>query len=293
MRRLERDRRRAAKRLEARDHAEDLLIVEADRGLVDRGHRRRESRHDEGGGLVHRLDQVVDVAQPRDPGLRAAADARKVGEPERPGLADRVAGQADALALHDLAADLDHVGRVSCLRGCLLGRQHFLLGHHLADIGIERRRREDECADPGNEWNRHDALVPPCSPGVATANSGESGPVAGPWGRVSLSVIGPVVQARDPEDEADQEEEREHGRRHHLRGKAKGGGEGVRRVVTNDAVDMPVLAKPGAHVAHQPHQPGERDRDEDQHVPARSPESCPSAPRRSSARRGTEKDRWR
>ena len=34
--RLERDRRRAAKSLEVRDHAEDLLIGEADRRLVDR-----------------------------------------------------------------------------------------------------------------------------------------------------------------------------------------------------------------------------------------------------------------
>ena len=42
--RLQRDSRRAAKRLEVRDHAEDLLIGEADRRLVDWGHRRRKSR---------------------------------------------------------------------------------------------------------------------------------------------------------------------------------------------------------------------------------------------------------
>ena len=36
---------------------------------------------------------------------RATGDPREVGEPERPGLADRVAGQAQSLALHDLAAD--------------------------------------------------------------------------------------------------------------------------------------------------------------------------------------------
>ena len=100
--RLQRDGRRAAKRLEVRDHAEDLLIGEADRRLVDRGHRRRESRHDVGGRFVHRLGEVLDVAQARDAGLRADIDAREVGEPERPRLADRVAGQAESLALHDL-----------------------------------------------------------------------------------------------------------------------------------------------------------------------------------------------
>ena len=42
--RLQRDGRRAAKRLEVRDHAEDLLIGEADRRLVDGRHRRGESR---------------------------------------------------------------------------------------------------------------------------------------------------------------------------------------------------------------------------------------------------------
>ena len=93
---------------------------------------------DEGGRFVHRLGEVLDIAQARDAGLRADIDAREVGEPERPGLADRVAGQAESLALHDLAADLDHVGRgqVAC-QGRLLGRLHFLLRHHLADVGIE------------------------------------------------------------------------------------------------------------------------------------------------------------
>ena len=93
VRRLQRDRRRAAKSLEVRDHAEDLLIGEADRRLVDRGHRRRESRHDEGVGFVHRLGEVLDIAQARDAALRAGADPLEVGEPERPGLADRVAGR--------------------------------------------------------------------------------------------------------------------------------------------------------------------------------------------------------
>ena len=109
--RLERDRRRAAKSLEVRDHAEDLLIGEADRRLVDRGHPRIESRHDEGVGFVQRLGEVLDIAQARDAGLRADIDPLEVGEPKRPRLADRVAGKAETLALHDLAADLDHVGR--------------------------------------------------------------------------------------------------------------------------------------------------------------------------------------
>ena len=95
MSRLQRDGRRAAKSLEGRDHAEDLLIGETDRRLVDGRHRRRESRHDEGGGLVHRLGEVLDIAQARDAGLRPGTDSREVGEPERPGLADRVAGEAD------------------------------------------------------------------------------------------------------------------------------------------------------------------------------------------------------
>ena len=160
--RLQRDRRRAAKRLEVRDHAEDLLIGEADRRLVDRGHRRRESRHDEGGRFVHRLGEVLDIAQARDAGLRADIDPREVGEPERPGLADRVAGQAESLALHDLAADLDHVGRgqVACQRRSP-GRLHFLLRHHLADIGIEPGRREDEGADPDDERDPHDVRLVP------------------------------------------------------------------------------------------------------------------------------------
>src|SRR5688572_8148291 len=78
--------------------------------------------------------------------------------------------------------------------------------------------------------------------------------------------IGPVVQARDPEHKADQEKEQEHGHRDDLRREAKRGRERVGRAVPNDAVDMPVLAEPRANVAHEPHEPGEGDRDEDQHV---------------------------
>ena len=150
MARLKRDRRRAAKGLEVGDHAEDLLIGEADRRLVDDGHARIESRHDEVLGFVNRLGEVLDIAQARHAGLRADIDIREVGEPERAlRLADRVAGKAESLAVHDLAAHLGHVGRGQVGSDhSLLRRQNFLLRHHLADIGIERRRREDENADP-------------------------------------------------------------------------------------------------------------------------------------------------
>src|SRR6266850_6584246 len=69
--------------------------------------------------------------------------------------------------------------------------------------------------------------------------------------------IGLVVQARDPEDEADQEEEQEDGHRDNPRRETNGGRERVDRGVPNDAVDVPMLAKPGANVAHEPHEPGE------------------------------------
>src|SRR5258708_10087750 len=78
--------------------------------------------------------------------------------------------------------------------------------------------------------------------------------------------IGPVVQAGDPEHDADQDEEQKHGHRDDLRREAQGGRERVDRIVPNDAVAMPGLADPGANVAHEPHEPGEGDRDEDQHV---------------------------
>ena len=109
--RLQRDRRRAAKGLEVRDHAEDLLIGKANRRPVDGGHPRIESRHDEGVRFVQRLGEVVERAQARDALRRATGDSREVGEPERSGLADRVAGPAQALTLRDLAADLDHLWR--------------------------------------------------------------------------------------------------------------------------------------------------------------------------------------
>src|SRR4051812_43283550 len=70
-----------------------------------------------------------------------------------------------------------------------------------------------------------------------------------------------VVQARNPEHEANQEEEQEHGYRDDFRRKAEGWRERVDGLVANDAVDMPVLAQPGANIAHEAHEPGEGDGD--------------------------------
>ena len=83
--------------------------------------------------------------------------------------------EAESLALHDLAADLDHVGRgqVASQRD-LLRRLNFLLRHHLADIAIERGRREDESADPDDERDPHDVRLR--SPEWPLASSGETSP---------------------------------------------------------------------------------------------------------------------
>ena len=172
---LERNRRRATKSLEVGDHAEDLLIVEANRRLIDDGHPRIESWHNEGVGLVDGLGEVLDVAQAGDAGLRADIDSIEVGEPERPCLTDRMAGKTEALAIHDLAAHLDHIGcgQVSSDHS-LLRRLNFLLRHHLADVCIERRRRDDQNADSDRVRDRHDDR--PCSPGVSMANAGETAP---------------------------------------------------------------------------------------------------------------------
>jgi hypothetical protein len=156
--RLERDVRRAAQRLQLRDDAEDFVVGEAERRLVHRRHRRREPGHDEGGGLVERLRQVLDVAQPGDAGLGPIADARQIGEAQRPALADGVAGETDAFAVHDLAPDLGHVrgGHVAGQHG-VLRRLHLLLRHHLADVGVEARGREHEAADADDVRDSHDS----------------------------------------------------------------------------------------------------------------------------------------
>ena len=292
MTRLERDRRRAAKRLEVGDHAEDLLIGEADRRLVDDGHARIESRHDEVLGFVHRLGEVLDIAQARDAGLRADIDPLEVGEPERPRLADRVAGEAESLAVHDLAADLDHVGRgqVGSDHG-LLRRLNFLLRHHLADIGIERGRREDENADPDSVRDRHDVRLR--SPELPLADSGETSPE--PWRRRALvcrSKSGRSCRLVIQNTKPIRRKNSEHGHRDDLRREAEGGRERVGRGVPNDAVDMPMLAEPGANVAHESHEPGEGDRDEDQHVLGDRRASFPTVPRPSSSPRGRGRRRW-
>src|SRR5438874_2149847 len=156
MLRLECDRRCAPEGLQVRHHAEDLLIGEADRRLVDGGHARIESRHDEGVRFVHGLGEVLDIAQTRLADLRAGVDSREVRKPQRSALTDRVAGEAEPFALHDLPAHLHHVRRRQVAFESDLGRRlNFLLRHHLADVGIKRGRCDDQPADPRNEGDRH------------------------------------------------------------------------------------------------------------------------------------------
>ena len=122
MARFQRHCRRTAKRLQVRDDAEDLLIGQANRGLVDRRHPRIESRHDEGVRLVERLREIIDVAVSRLARLRPVANPVQVREAQRPtGLPNRVAREAEPLAVHDLATDHDHVG------GRQVGSNHGLL----------------------------------------------------------------------------------------------------------------------------------------------------------------------
>src|SRR5688572_5593682 len=84
MTRLERDRRSPAKTLKGGDHREDLLIGEADRGLIDGRHSRVEARDDVGVGCVQRLREVLDIVQARDARGRARRDAIEVRKTERP-----------------------------------------------------------------------------------------------------------------------------------------------------------------------------------------------------------------
>src|SRR4030095_15673116 len=70
----------------------------------------------------------------------------------------------------------------------------------------------------------------------------------------------------DQEHEADQAQEKENVDGDYLRRKADGWRERVHRSVPNDAVDVPMLAEARANVAHEPHEPGKSDRDEDQDV---------------------------
>src|SRR6186713_2757145 len=68
--------------------------------------------------------------------------------------------------------------------------------------------------------------------------------------------VGPVMQARNPEHDTDQQEEQEDRHRDDLRREAQRRGERVGRSIPNDTVDMPVLAEPGANVPHESHEPG-------------------------------------
>ena len=93
------------------------------------------------------------------PGTRLAALAPippRSGNRSAPVLPTVWQVRQTSLALHDPAADLDHVGRGHLAsESRLLGRLHFFLRHHLADIGIEPGRREDERADPDGVRDRH------------------------------------------------------------------------------------------------------------------------------------------
>ena len=61
--------------------------------------------------------EVLDVAHARLRGSwRGSATPARSGKRSAPGLADRVAGEAEPLALHDRPADLGHLGRASCRR---------------------------------------------------------------------------------------------------------------------------------------------------------------------------------
>ena len=177
---LERDRRRAAKRLQIRNDAKNLLIVEADRRLVDGRHRWRKSLYDVGGRFVHRLGEVLDVAQPRYPRLRPAVDPGEIGESKRSGgLPDRVAREAESFGFHDLPADHGHVGRGHIAsNGGIHRRLHFLLRHHLPDVGIEPRGREDESADSDDVRHPHEASsgFGLCVPATRRGGVGDGGP---------------------------------------------------------------------------------------------------------------------
>jgi hypothetical protein len=147
----------AAQRLQVRDDAEDLRIGQADRRLVDRGHPGIESRHDEGVGLVHRLREVLDVAEARLTSFRANGDVGQIREAIRPfGLPDRVAREAEALPFHDLATHLRHLWRAQvCLEHDLRRRLHFLLRHHLADVHVKAGRGDHQRADTDQDGDGH------------------------------------------------------------------------------------------------------------------------------------------
>src|SRR5439155_12866337 len=70
----------------------------------------------------------------------------------------------------------------------------------------------------------------------------------------------------EPEDEGDEREEDEHAGADHLRGVAERRRGGVLARVLQDLPDVPVLADAAAGESHQPHQPGERDREHEQRI---------------------------
>ena len=95
------------------------------------------------------------------------------------------------------------------------GRLHFVLRHHLADVAIERGRREDEKADSGDDRNRHDSLLVCRLAYRAPENDVSACMRHSLRRRDSGPMLSPLVQARDPEHDADQEEEQQHSHRDH------------------------------------------------------------------------------
>src|SRR5688572_2612249 len=82
--RLERYRGRPAETLQRRDDAEDFLIGEANRRLVDHRHSRVEAGDDEGVGCIQRLREVLDIVQAGHARRRAGRNAIEIWKPQRP-----------------------------------------------------------------------------------------------------------------------------------------------------------------------------------------------------------------
>src|ERR1700693_4205777 len=92
-----------------------------------------------------------------------------------------------------------------------------------------------------------------------------------------------LPKASQPEDKEDQVEEDCGDYRDHVRGVSEGRGHGINGGVAHDPIDMPVLADSRSGKAHEPHEPREGDREQDQHILRarrnRAPANGPCGPR--------------
>ena len=84
--------------------------------------------------------------------------------------------------------------------------------------------------------------------------------------RPRRSLRAALSEAAEPEDERDQPEEDQDADADHVRRVAQRGGRGLRARVAHDLADVPVLADAAPGEAHQSHQPGERDRQDEERV---------------------------